>query len=167
MKLLFRPQIYDESKTDQILNAKYFVWNNYTLGKWGSRKAFNQNSLMQLFNGDRPIVDWIVFIADGVDQYSMTSSRRTFLAISSSFAQVMVGHQHHFHFQQKICSQTIFYEWVDLTQLQAMKFFQLLGNGVGFINKTSDLCIIVSLSRPVFSLFVQPEPDWTRPGHQL
>ena len=52
----FRPQIYDESKTDQILNAKYFVWNNYTLGKWGSRKAFNQNSLMQLFNGDRPIV---------------------------------------------------------------------------------------------------------------
>ena len=67
-------------------------------------------------------LDWIVFIADGVDQYSMTSSRRTFLAISSSFAQVMVGHQHHFHFQQKICSQTIFYEWVDLTQLQAMKF---------------------------------------------
>ena len=112
-------------------------------------------------------LDWIVFIVDGVDQYSMTSSRRTFLAISSSFAQVMVGHQHHFHFQQKICSQTIFYEWVDLTQLQAMKFFQLLGNGVGFINKTSDLCIIVSLSRPVFSLFVQPEPDWTRPGHQL
>ena len=54
----FRPQIYDESKTDQILNAKYFVWNNYTLGKWGSRKAFNQNSLMQLFNGDRPIVHW-------------------------------------------------------------------------------------------------------------
>ena len=52
----FCPQIYDESKTDQILNAKYFVWNNYTLGKWGSRKAFNQNSLMQLFNGDRPIV---------------------------------------------------------------------------------------------------------------
>ena len=52
----FRPQIYDESKTDQILNAKYFVWNNYTLGKWGSRKAFNQNSLMQLFNGDRAIV---------------------------------------------------------------------------------------------------------------
>ena len=55
----FRPQIYDESKTDQILNAKYFVWNNYTLGKWGSRKAFNQNSLMQLFNGDRPIVHWV------------------------------------------------------------------------------------------------------------
>lgn len=52
----FRPQIYDESETDQILNAKYFVWKNYTLGKWGSRKAFNQNSLMQLFNGDRPIV---------------------------------------------------------------------------------------------------------------
>ena len=55
----FRPQIYDESKTDQILNAKYFVWNNYTLGKWGSRKAFDQNSLMQLFNGDRPIVQWL------------------------------------------------------------------------------------------------------------
>ena len=52
----FRPQIYDESETDQILNAKYFVWKNYTLGKWGSRKAFNQNSLMQLFNVDRPIV---------------------------------------------------------------------------------------------------------------
>ena len=29
---------------------------NYTLGKWGTRKAFNQNSLMQLFNGDRRIV---------------------------------------------------------------------------------------------------------------
>ena len=57
----FRPQIYDESKTDQILNAKYFVWNNYTLGKWGSRKAFNQNSLMQLFNGDRPIVQCIEY----------------------------------------------------------------------------------------------------------
>ena len=54
----FRPQIYDESETDQILNAKYFVWKNYTLGKWGSRKAFNQNSLMQLFNGDRRIVHW-------------------------------------------------------------------------------------------------------------
>ena len=44
---------------------------------------------------------------------------------------------------------------------------EIFGNGVGFINKTSDLSIIVSLSRPVFSLFVQPEPDWTRPGHQL
>ena len=54
----FRPQIYDESETDQILNAKYFVWKNYTLGKWGLREAFNQNSLMQLFNGDRPIVQW-------------------------------------------------------------------------------------------------------------
>ena len=52
----FRPQIYDESETDQILNAKYFVWKNYTLGKWGLREAFNQNSLMQLFNGDRRIV---------------------------------------------------------------------------------------------------------------
>ena len=52
----FRPQIYDESETDQILNAKYFVWKNYTLGKSGTRKAFNQNSLMQLFKGDRPIV---------------------------------------------------------------------------------------------------------------
>jgi len=31
----FRPQIYDESETDQILNAKYFVGKNYTLGKWG------------------------------------------------------------------------------------------------------------------------------------
>ena len=54
----FRPQIYDESETDQILNAKYFVWKNYTLGKWGTRKAFNPNSLMQLFNGDRRIVHW-------------------------------------------------------------------------------------------------------------
>ena len=54
----FRPQIYDESETDQILNAKYFVWKNYTLGKWGTMKAFNQNSLMQLFNGDRRIVQW-------------------------------------------------------------------------------------------------------------
>ena len=64
----FRPQIYDESKTDQILNAKYFVWNNYTLGKWGSRKAFNQNSLMQLFNGDRPIVHCIIL--PGREQWS-------------------------------------------------------------------------------------------------
>ena len=55
----FRPQIYDESETDQILNAKYFVWKNYTLGKWGLREAFNQNSLMQLFNGDRRIVQWM------------------------------------------------------------------------------------------------------------
>ena len=58
MILSFRPQIYDESETDQILNAKYFVWKNYILGKWGTRKAFNQNSLMQLFNGDRRIVHW-------------------------------------------------------------------------------------------------------------
>jgi hypothetical protein len=56
MTLSFRPQIYDESETDQILNAKYFVWKNYTLVKWGTRKAFNQNSLTQLFNGDRRIV---------------------------------------------------------------------------------------------------------------
>ena len=55
----FRPQIYDESETDQILNAKYFVWKNYTLGKWGLREAFNQNSLMQVFNGDRRIVQWL------------------------------------------------------------------------------------------------------------
>ena len=55
----FRPQIYDESETDQILNAKYFVWKNYTLGKWGLRDAFNQISLMQLFNGDRRIVQWL------------------------------------------------------------------------------------------------------------
>ena len=54
----FRPQIHDESETDQILNAKYFVWKNYTLGKWGLREAFNQNSLMQLFNGDGHIVHW-------------------------------------------------------------------------------------------------------------
>jgi len=33
---------------------------NYTLGKWGSRKAFNQNSLMQLFNGDRRIVHCVL-----------------------------------------------------------------------------------------------------------
>ena len=58
MILSFRPQIYDESETDQILNAKYFFWKKYTLGKLGSRKAFNQNSLMQLFNGDRRIVQW-------------------------------------------------------------------------------------------------------------
>ena len=60
MILSFRPQIYDESETDQILNAKYYVWKNYTLGKWGLREAFNQNSLMQLFNGDRRIVQWII-----------------------------------------------------------------------------------------------------------
>ena len=60
----FRPQIYDESESDQILNAKYFVWKNYTLGKWGTRKAFNQNSLMQLFNGDRPIVHWLDVMAE-------------------------------------------------------------------------------------------------------
>ena len=47
------------SETDQILNAKYFVWKNYTLEKWGLRKACNQNSLMQLFNGNRRIVQWI------------------------------------------------------------------------------------------------------------
>ena len=41
-----------------VLNAKYFVGKNYTLGKWGTRKAFNQNSLMQHFNGDRRIVQW-------------------------------------------------------------------------------------------------------------
>ena len=29
---------------------------NYTLGKWGLRGAFNQNSFMQFFNGDRRIV---------------------------------------------------------------------------------------------------------------
>ena len=56
MILSFRLQIYDESETDQILNAKYFVWKKYTLGKWGLGEAFNQNSLMQLFNGDRRIV---------------------------------------------------------------------------------------------------------------
>ena len=56
MILSFRPQLYDESETDQILNAKYFVGKNYTLRKWGLREAFNQNSLMQLFNGDRRIV---------------------------------------------------------------------------------------------------------------
>ena len=56
MILSFRPQIYDESETDQILNAKYFVWKNYTLGIWGLREAFNQNFLMQLFNEDRRIV---------------------------------------------------------------------------------------------------------------
>ena len=56
MTLSFRPQIYDESETDQILNAKYFVWKKYTLGKWGRREAFYQNSLMQLFNGHRRIV---------------------------------------------------------------------------------------------------------------
>ena len=57
MIMSFRPLIYDESETDQILNAKYLVWKNYTLGKWGTRKACNQNSLMQLFNGDRRIVN--------------------------------------------------------------------------------------------------------------
>ena len=33
----------------------------YTLGKWGLRAAFNQNSLMQLFNGDRRIVQCLTF----------------------------------------------------------------------------------------------------------
>ena len=60
MILSFRPKIYAESETDQILNAKYFVWKKYSLGKWGLREAFNQNSLMQLFNGDRLIVHCLV-----------------------------------------------------------------------------------------------------------
>ena len=33
-----------------------FVWNNYTAGKWELKETFCQNSLMHLFNGDRPIV---------------------------------------------------------------------------------------------------------------
>ena len=60
MIVSFCPQIYDESETDQILNAKYFVWKNYTPRKWGLREAFNQDSLMQLFNGDRRIVQCFV-----------------------------------------------------------------------------------------------------------
>ena len=32
----FRPQIYDESETDQILNAKYYVRKNYTQVTQGS-----------------------------------------------------------------------------------------------------------------------------------
>ena len=35
-----------------------FVWNNYTAGKWELKETFCQNSLMHLFNGDRPIVHW-------------------------------------------------------------------------------------------------------------
>ena len=36
-----------------------FVWNNYTAGKWEQKETFCQNSLMHLFNGDRPIVHWL------------------------------------------------------------------------------------------------------------
>ena len=42
---------------------KYWMPNiflkKYTHGKWGLGEAFNQNSLMQLFNGDRRIVHWV------------------------------------------------------------------------------------------------------------
>ena len=37
-----------------------FVWNKYTAGKWEAKETFCQNSLMHLFNGDRPIVQWIL-----------------------------------------------------------------------------------------------------------
>ena len=36
-----------------------FVWNNYIAGKWEQKETFCQNSLMHLFNGDRPIVHCI------------------------------------------------------------------------------------------------------------
>ena len=36
-----------------------FVWNNYTAGKWELKETFCQNSLMHLFNGDRPIVSQV------------------------------------------------------------------------------------------------------------
>ena len=68
MILSFCPQIYDESETDQISNAKYYVWKNCTLGKWGLREAFNQNSFMQLFNGDRRIVQCLIELILGVGQ---------------------------------------------------------------------------------------------------
>ena len=45
--------ICNEIETDQILNAKWFVWKKVILGKWGLRKAFSRNSLKQHFNGDR------------------------------------------------------------------------------------------------------------------
>ena len=79
MILSFRPQIYDESETDQILNAKYFVWKNYTLGKWGLREAFNQNSIMQLFNGDRHIVHWDTFLSSTLSWFGWYSEKITLL----------------------------------------------------------------------------------------
>ena len=42
------------------IECQILCLKNYTLGKWGLREAFNQNSLMQLFNGDRRIVQWII-----------------------------------------------------------------------------------------------------------
>ena len=32
--------IYIESETDQILNAKYFVWKNNILQKWEQKENF-------------------------------------------------------------------------------------------------------------------------------
>ena len=47
------------------MECHIFCLKNYTLGKWGLREAFNQKSLMQLFNGDRRIVhcDFIMAIS--------------------------------------------------------------------------------------------------------
>ena len=41
------------------IECQIFCLKKYTLGKWGHGEAFNQNSLMQLFNGDRRIVHWV------------------------------------------------------------------------------------------------------------
>ena len=87
--------------TDEILNAKYFAWKNYTSGKWGLREAFNQNSLMQLFNGDRRIVQCIkyshekvIFIKHSLSQAQIYEHKEpTFLTMRSPW----------FDYQQRIC----------------------------------------------------------------
>ena len=53
-------------KTKPLFRAWKWNWSNIECqifclkkwGKWGLREAFHQNSLMQLFNGDRHIVHW-------------------------------------------------------------------------------------------------------------
>ena len=41
------------------IECQIFCLKKYTLRKCGLGEAFNQNSLMQLFNGDRRIVHWL------------------------------------------------------------------------------------------------------------
>ena len=41
------------------IGCQILCLKKYTHGKWGLGEAFNQNSLMQLFNGDRRIVHWV------------------------------------------------------------------------------------------------------------
>ena len=54
---------FDPKYMMKVKMIKYWMPNivsekKYALGKWGLREAFNQNSLMQLLNGDRRIVQW-------------------------------------------------------------------------------------------------------------